>query len=295
MRDFDFDEIDRAVASTMQPDQSDNVPVSNGDSSRPASQPAPAVRRSGRFMDVVHPSSDMRNSPTPERDRTTVEAESSRDELRVPEREDAGSSSTDMPDPLDFHGFNTDAEQSESEEPKEYTPQESPFIPNAQIEKRPLGGYPTQDDVPAPIATEEITEAVEQPEQESPVPDEVEPNENTEDVSKEEVQDNTVESTQQEVEPEPTVEEQSQPEQQPQQPEPEQHTGPVAITQQYKERPSTTDQPSGAIYDTESYHQPLSKPVKKKSGIWVVLWIFGLIVVGAGAGAAVYFFVLPML
>ena len=72
-------------------------------------------------------------------------------------------------------------------------------------------------------------------------------------------------------------------------------TGPTSITQQYTEQPSTGDQPTGAIFDTEAYRKPLSHPAKKKSGWLYVLWIVLLLVVGAGAGAAVYFFVLPKL
>ena len=69
--------------------------------------------------------------------------------------------------------------------------------------------------------------------------------------------------------------------------------GPTSITQQYKEQVST-NQESGAIYDTESYHQPVTKPVKK-SGNLAILWIALLVVFGAAAGWAVYTFILPML
>lgn len=65
--------------------------------------------------------------------------------------------------------------------------------------------------------------------------------------------------------------------------------GPTSIPQQYREEPSTSDQESGAIYDTDSYHQPLAHPVKKKSGwLWIV-WIVLLLAVGGGGAAALYF------
>jgi len=35
--------------------------------------------------------------------------------------------------------------------------------------------------------------------------------------------------------------------------------------------------------------------VKKKSGIWVVLWILLLIILGGGVGVVFYLFVLPLL
>jgi hypothetical protein len=70
--------------------------------------------------------------------------------------------------------------------------------------------------------------------------------------------------------------------------------GPASITQQYTEQPSANQQ-SGSIYDTENYHQPLAHNAKKRSGAWVILWIFLLVILGAGAGVAFYFYVLPML
>ena len=71
--------------------------------------------------------------------------------------------------------------------------------------------------------------------------------------------------------------------------------GPTSISQQYQERPNTGDQNSGSIYDTDSYHKAIVKPAKKvASWLWVV-WILLLLVVGSGVGAAIYFFVLPLL
>ena len=66
-------------------------------------------------------------------------------------------------------------------------------------------------------------------------------------------------------------------------------SGPTSIPQQYREEPSSGDQKSGAIYDTDSYHQPLSHPAKKKHGWSWVLWILLILLVGAGGGAALYF------
>jgi len=74
-----------------------------------------------------------------------------------------------------------------------------------------------------------------------------------------------------------------------------QPTGPESIVQQYKEKPSSGDQNTGAIFDTNVYHKAPVYPVKKKSGLSWILWIIILLIIGAGAGAAVYYFVLPML
>lgn len=287
MRDFDFDEIDRAVASTMQTDKPEGAPAQSEkvEVNSTSNRSTPATRRSGRFMDVVHPSSDMRTATVPERvveDSKTTEV---RDELVVPERDASEKSSTDMPDPLDFHGFNDDQEKPEEK------PQDSPFIANPQIEKRPLGGYPTsetaQTDIPQPSFDIANSPTIED-EQSQQIEPETKPEEIVETAE-------VIEESVQAPEPvEQEVSEQSEPE--PATPvEPEQPAGPVEITQQYKEHRSGSEQESGAIYDTESYHQPLTKPSKKKSGIWIVLWIFALIAVGAGVGAAVYFFVLPQL
>jgi hypothetical protein len=71
-------------------------------------------------------------------------------------------------------------------------------------------------------------------------------------------------------------------------------TGPTSITKQYTEQPSTGDKPTGTVFDIEAYKKPQTSK-KKKSGWLIVLWIFLLLVVGAGIGAAMYFFVLPRL
>jgi hypothetical protein len=281
MQDFDFDEIDRAVNSTLdpttptEPTPTDNsVPVSVS-RSEPASQaPAPAARRSsGRFMDVVHPSSDMRSAP-PER------SEPRKPEAPAPTAPPVVNSS-DWPDPLDFHGFKDEPKEADepevqkTEEPA--TPLESPFLSDAKVEKRPLGAFST-DDEPKEAPIEEpkkdeipLLEASDEPLLEA---------ENEEKAPQQPETESTPEPTQ-EPTPAPVVEEEP--------------VGPTSITQQYKEQPSTTEQPSGAIFDTEAYHQPLAHPVKKKSGALIIVWILALIVVGAGVGAGVYFFVLPSL
>jgi len=98
MKDIDFDELDKAVSSVLEgnsptpaaaPTSPAPVPVQTSSSS-PApiddqssevpisvSTPAPAIipappRRSGRFMDVVHPSSDMKGDAKPSSERPIV-------------------------------------------------------------------------------------------------------------------------------------------------------------------------------------------------------------------------------
>ena len=71
--------------------------------------------------------------------------------------------------------------------------------------------------------------------------------------------------------------------------EPSVSTGPTSIPQQYREEPSTGDKDNGAIYDTDTYHQPIAHPAKKKSGWMWVVWIVAILLLGAGGGAALYF------
>ncbi len=223
-----------AAASVSDSPQAVSVSVGN---SAPSPTPVslaetPAVRRStGRFMDVVHPSSDMRSRVA---ERPTPQPVENREE---PSEEEAPSRHTDMPDPLDFQP---------TPEPAADAPLESPFLPDAKVEKKPLGAMPP---VGAARELPELPELLQ-------VPDE-----------------KLLEAT---VETEPEV------------------PTSTPFTQSHVETPAEP-QESGAIYDTETYHQPVVHPVKRKSGGLVALWIVLLVVVGAAAGAAVYFFVLPLL
>jgi len=70
---------------------------------------------------------------------------------------------------------------------------------------------------------------------------------------------------------------------------------PVAIAQQYVEKAQTPEVESGAIFDTDAYQQPATTGKAHHSGWMTVLWIFLLIILGAGAGVAIYTYVLPLL
>ena len=64
-----------------------------------------------------------------------------------------------------------------------------------------------------------------------------------------------------------------------------------SIAQQYKAKPSTGDQHHEALYDTASNDAAaLQHPAKKKSGWLVVLWVVLLIALGVGGALALYFF-----
>ncbi|MBC7869146.1 hypothetical protein H7X69_03160 [Candidatus Saccharibacteria bacterium] len=361
MKDLDFDELDRAVNSLL-PNNStpadgqavDNIIPSTGDvPAQPVSQPLAARRSSGRFMDVVHPSSDMRTTTVPARpvsregaaiipsvSRTPVEKplaprqSTSWSPTEIPPVVTEGSkkATDNWPDPIDFPSSLPDEApttviepgmdelaQSNHEQPTDddkdinqivdainqtlgqgqdsSAPLESPFLMDAKVEKRPLGAFSTEAITPPADSLQETTipslaepevvvqegenevEQADQPiEMSTPLPAElqddlllIEAGLDTEGQSKKD---------------EPVVT---------QQPQTEVPLGPMSITQQYAEQPSTGDQPTGAIFDTGAYQKPLAHPAKKKPGWLLVLWIVLLLVAGAGAGAAVYFFVLPKL
>lgn len=64
-----------------------------------------------------------------------------------------------------------------------------------------------------------------------------------------------------------------------------------SIARQYAETPSTGDQTSGPIYDTNEYHTPLESdnPAKHTKPLTWIVWILVLLVVGAGAGIAYFY------
>lgn len=277
MNDIDFDELDRAVSSTLTPtpvSEPTPAPVSPSITTAAAPSVSPAARRGGRFMDVVHPSSDMRGA-TAVPPRPTVPAEPV-----TPAVSAAPSAQvSDWPDPI-----------------------ESPFLPDTKVEKRPLGGEQPTTDVPTPVEIpDEAPEAEIIPTVTEPAaPEAVVPVSLKEPVAEPE--------TTPEAEPEVATETTPEVEATPEEPiaEPVPHVtettqstpvgdgGPTSIHQQYTESASSAE-PSRPIFDTEAYHQPMAHPEKKKSGIFVVLWIIGLIILGAGLGAVMYFYVLPLL
>jgi hypothetical protein len=376
MKELDFDELDRAVNSlmtdvpktstpqedeqvktlTITPSASGNAPVAvspTTPSTAPALVPAPAAsaaaRRGGRFMDVVHPSANMKKaevSRTPvSRQGVTIAPVSRPDvapeptpsaspsvqppvESKKPETPavpETSSPVSEWPDPLELANFKDESPEEKADIVKDHpeaspaaldtteepAPLTSPFLPDTKVEKRPLGNpavasessLPDQDgdqgkegltvdDPNAQLPASPPEEA------EIPLPEELQgdlvaiesgasgkkvaPLDEHEEEDKEEA------STPPEVKaPAPVEETPATPKAK--EPTPAAPTGPASIPQQYREEPSTGDQENGAIYDTDTYHQPLTHPGKKKSGwLWVV-WILLILLVGAGIGAALFF------
>lgn len=327
MSDFDFDELDKAVSGVLgtsptKRDEGSKVPdvlASPTDSAASAStvvstaSVAPAAKRTaGRFMDVVHPSSDMRARATAQATTTPSSSSSSSEPLGV------GASATDT------------AHENDEATPAWSQPLESPFLPDAKVEKRPLGGDPLMSSVfeventlAEPLPPQEAVPKLEAPDdsrieahtmpdpidfaaQTVPAETELEPEHvasDSEAIEDDAQADNSTVADDAELKLQPvdtgidaqTVSEDASESSSPALVQDDvTPTGPLSITQQYTEQPRT-EQVSGAIYDTEAYHQPVAHPVKKKSGIGVIIWILVLLVVGAGAGVAFYFYVLPLL
>ena len=340
MQDIDFDEIDRAVnslASTgfskdgqeeaavsspvVQPSETElpvptptepMTPAAPEPSPEPAVVPvvpSPAVRRSsGRFMDVVHPSSDMRPS-APSAPSLHREVVIERDEVaKRPEPAAIASTAFHWPDTTVASRRTPEAPTVETpvveptpepavvlpEQEEPNGPLESPFLMDAKVEKRPLGAFSGADEGlpliedPLPGSGEPAVEAqpaeapawVEEP---TEVPAELHESLLMLDAHGDDMEEELMlEATNPpDAIPAPAVE--------------TTQVGPTSITQQYTEQPSTASQPSGSIFDTEAYHQPLAHPAKKRSSALIIVWIIALILVGGGIGAAIYFFVLPLL
>lgn len=360
MKDLDFDELDRAVnsllpgSSTSAGDQPVAAPADDLTSqTQPVSQPLAARRSSGRFMDVVHPSSDMRTAPVPprpvSREGAVIVPSASRapfDEPLQPRQnipwsptdtppvavEAPNQVAGDWPDPIDFTGSTPDEAPKPSSAPgvdessqssqeqsvdddkdinqiadainqtlgqdqEAQAPLESPFLMDAKVEKRPLGAFSAQaTTLPTDLEQNAAPSPSVEPETPPPTGDngapQDEPPIETDTPLPAELQDDLllieagVETAGEPKKDEPITQ---------QKPQVEVPVGPTSITQQYTEQPSTGDQPTGAIFDTEAYQKPLAHPAKKKSGWLMVLWVALLLAGGAGAGAAVYFFVLPKL
>lgn len=333
MTELDFDELDKAVnslmgaGSTAQNDGSATAtppspatsatqqPTSIRGGSTPASR-APAARRTGRFMDVIHPASTMKpavTSPIPSKEKDETSTPTSQLEKSVSDSSvsvESPKTTTDTtatsealptnewPDPVDLSpadsapssSVTVPADTSSQDESKEKEPESaySPFLSDAKVEKRPLGSpisfANTDDDTTSedesaqlPAETKDIEPAL---------PDELHSDllaieagaaRHREDEPKKRME---TPGEVKKVEEPTTLQSESAPN----------YSGPTSIPQQYKEEPAAIKPESGSIYDTDTYHQPLAHPAKKKSGWLVVVWILLILIVGAGAGAAFYLF-----
>lgn len=142
---------------------------------------------------------------------------------------------------------------------------ESPFLPDAKVEKRPLGG-------PAIVSVgdAEKVEIGSQTDNGQGLPPEL-----SKDLL---LLNDTVHPDIDEADAEPAVDNQS--DKAPVSSEPAAETEVAASSQQA----------SGSIYDTNAYHVPIETMPKKKHGWLVVVWILLLLIVGGLSGAAYFYF-----
>ena len=298
MAETEFDELDKAVASVLgspAPAVTPATPDAPAVSTPTPASPPPTPRQvkpAGRFMDVMHPSSDMRPTPRPAAPAAPLAAtpepvKPAEPAAPTPVQE---TSSFIQPDPLDFHKFSmpeeapaptaeASVEKPAAPAPASETPPEqpltTPFLADAKVEKRPLGAF--SDTATKPETAEEAP---------ADAPAEL----NTEKAKSEE-------GLPAELHQDLLSIEASEPPLSPSEPEAEttdESAPPVpSIVQQYQEKPNSNTAPTAAIYDTEPYHTPLIHAEKKHNGWMIVVWVVAIILVGAAIGAALYFVVLP--
>lgn len=310
-----------------------------------------ASRRTGRFMDVVHPSADMKTvNKTPSRQGVSVEPakqlpieqpvkqssdhqsvenitpQSDRDNVVADISSSAvsaerDSATNDWPDPIDMSGYEpepvTAAELPAEPEPvvtpqaptesidmptyEDPQPLTSPFITDAKVEKRPLGGAPAEEPGRAPVLgvlaqEDELAGSTDPSDQLPATPPEVEvqlPPELQSDLmaieAAGELPAASSSTSKSESAPGGVVQQLGTQSTSERPSEPVSAAGPTSIPQQYNEAPSTSDESNGSIYDTASYHQPLAHPAKAKSSWLWVIWILLLLIVGGGGAVALYF------
>ena len=338
-----FDKLDAAAADAMSAaspaEEQKSEVVAATVASMPTPTPSPTApstsRRGGRFMDVVHPSSDMKKATQPTR---AVSRQGSTIEPTVPVRSDAPRASTpfaspssvetseakkpissptvddadssgNWPDPLEMTDFKdglvpkeedwsaSSPDSKSAEQTTESSPLTSPFLPDTKVEKRPLGSGAFNEESESVIEPAEPREdkTVDDPDDQlPPMPADASsqlPEELQSDLMSVEAD---THMGMPKTEPAHPLDEKMLESGLPQEPTTKSvplasPAGSVSIPQQYHEEPSTGDQKSGGIYDTDSYHRPLEHPAKKKSGWMWIIWIVIILLVGAGAGAALYF------
>lgn len=155
---------------------------------------------------------------------------------------------------------------------------ESPFLPDAKVEKRPLGVF-VQEEVTAESSQ---TANTGETSMEQPKPNPELPRELSSELMDLESGSNLlspVEESGDTSEVEPSNNEAPEATKQPE------------IKQQYTTKASSAETVSGPIYDTANYHQPIAaKTSNKHKWLLYVIWVLVLLIIGACAGA-VYFYI----
>jgi hypothetical protein len=298
MQDLDFEELDKAVNSLMPQSASNTdanqVTVNPAPIQQPVVTPVAAninpIERptTGRFMDVVHPSSDMRSTLNlPQRPSTVIAP------VVVP-------AAVPRPNPVP----NQPVTQQSQSQPVINTPvsntsnwaglpnypansevPDSPFLSEAKVEKRPLGAFSDENISNSKPIDDTSVQSISQPKVETT--DKLSPVEPVDNKIPEELDASLLKvESDSSTKPslvDPNINPLSQ--------------NPMndSISQQYALKPNVISAEAGNIYDTSSYNKSVIKKSTKKSGLMWVVWIILLLFIGAGAGAAFYYFVMPNL
>lgn len=327
---------EQSKASSATPVSTEAAAPSLTASSAPQPSQPLAVKRRGQFMDMIHPSSDMKTTSAPKREGislqpsspfvppalsqfgagkagTELTAEPAAPVLDVvtptpteapafaADHKDDEPAKSEWPDPIELAN-KADAQSTQEESKPSDVPSDviqevaapvhdeplvSPFLPDAKVEKRPLGGGMVSDapNDSEPATGESVPDAgpITPPVQ---LPEEL----NTDVMALESTSTNGAPTTSAEVTASKDTAAVQAPAVQPESPKTEpMQTGSGSIPQQYKEQPSTGDRTNASIYDT-STHQPLAVAGKKSSPVkWIVLALV-LLIIGAIAGVAYFYF-----
>ncbi len=168
MSDIDFEELDKAVNNLVGKDEEESsVPTSTPVPEETSQKQGPQVSQKprGRFMDVLHPSSDMTSKDSLPTARKTVNpitstpAPAVRD-TQMSSNHDLPAVKNDWPDPIDMPPAQDADTQpvenidigTEAVDDTEKPDAASLFLPGAKVEKRPLGGFnaePLEDSEPS--------------------------------------------------------------------------------------------------------------------------------------------------
>lgn len=305
--------LSRAAPSSVSPADTD-IEMPDAPS---ASAKRVIPHREGRFMDVVHPTSMVRPIGAPVGvgiDATSVVEEGGIQSHGAPKAEsvdspvepainqsvdaslvnedsssvDAELVGVDIPaESIDVTAGNVNPGSILDTPLDELSPlADSPFLPDAKVEKRPLGtGDVTPYEMPTPSLepTEAVAEpepaavepVIETPEEDAPLPDELQGDLLA-------IESATVETTRDAVSGDEQL---------------AVATGPTSIARQYKETIKTVseDDTSAAIFDPQTYHQPIEEPAKKSFHWgWFIALIVILLIAVVVAVAAVMGGILPV-
>ena len=302
------------AATTPVVSPAESVPSATDQSARPVASPVVGsivpARRSGQFMDVVRPAAVRGNRTTTSTASRTVSRNASTIEPLA--------AAHPVPN-LDELDALLKSDDSDVSAPSQMAI-ESPFITDAKVEKRPLGSElsaaPDEETpegasaVPVSILMPKSTDADEQDDGASDTAAEDElaekqrraamPAELTPDLlsieSSSADQASAVPRDDTPVQPIASVPKatpqlvEQRPVRTPTSPV---SAGAIAIQPQYQQSPAKADVDEvNSIYDTASYHQPLAHPEKRKAGWSWVVWVLGLLILGAGGGALAYYLLL---